>query len=130
MAASTKQDDIQMMLVCKTHFGTLNCDYRMKRYASSSAASHTAPLHPPYPSCSSHHPPLSILSVPPSVLTLPLLFSFFNLLGSAAISNPLPSSFSSSLSLYIYICMYVCIYIYISLSLSSSLSPSFYPKKY
>jgi len=25
-------DDIQMMLVCKTHLGTRNCDYRMKRY--------------------------------------------------------------------------------------------------
>jgi len=28
----TQQDDIQMMLVCKTHLGTRNCDYRMKRY--------------------------------------------------------------------------------------------------
>jgi len=28
----TKEDDIQMMLVCKTHLGTRNCDYRMKRY--------------------------------------------------------------------------------------------------
>lgn len=27
-----KIDDIQMMLVCKTHYGTRNCDYRMKRY--------------------------------------------------------------------------------------------------
>lgn len=32
MAESTKVDDIQMMLVCKTHLGTRNCDYRMKRY--------------------------------------------------------------------------------------------------
>jgi len=30
--ALTKEDDIQMMLVCKTHLGTRNCDYRMKRY--------------------------------------------------------------------------------------------------
>lgn len=30
--ASTKEDDVQMMLVCKTHLGTRNCDYRMKRY--------------------------------------------------------------------------------------------------
>lgn len=30
--ATTKEDDIQMMLVCKTHLGTRNCDYRMKRY--------------------------------------------------------------------------------------------------
>jgi len=30
--AATKEDDIQMMLVCKTHLGTRNCDYRMKRY--------------------------------------------------------------------------------------------------
>lgn len=29
---STKEEDIQMMLVCKTHLGTRNCDYRMKRY--------------------------------------------------------------------------------------------------
>jgi len=29
---ATKEDDIQMMLVCKTHLGTRNCDYRMKRY--------------------------------------------------------------------------------------------------
>jgi small subunit ribosomal protein SAe len=28
----TKEEDIQMMLVCKTHLGTRNCDYRMKRY--------------------------------------------------------------------------------------------------
>jgi len=28
----TQQDDIQKMLVCKTHLGTRNCDYRMKRY--------------------------------------------------------------------------------------------------
>jgi len=27
-----KTEDIQMMLVCKTHLGTRNCDYRMKRY--------------------------------------------------------------------------------------------------
>jgi len=27
-----KVEDIQMMLVCKTHLGTRNCDYRMKRY--------------------------------------------------------------------------------------------------
>jgi small subunit ribosomal protein SAe len=30
--ALTKEDDIQKMLVCKTHLGTRNCDYRMKRY--------------------------------------------------------------------------------------------------
>lgn len=30
--ASTKEEDVQMMLVCKTHLGTRNCDYRMKRY--------------------------------------------------------------------------------------------------
>jgi len=30
--AHTKEEDIQMMLVCKTHLGTRNCDYRMKRY--------------------------------------------------------------------------------------------------
>lgn len=30
--ANTKEEDIQMMLVCKTHLGTRNCDYRMKRY--------------------------------------------------------------------------------------------------
>jgi len=30
--AMTKEDDVQMMLVCKTHLGTRNCDYRMKRY--------------------------------------------------------------------------------------------------
>merc|ERR1711957_893836 len=29
---TTKEEDIQMMLVCKTHLGTRNCDYRMKRY--------------------------------------------------------------------------------------------------
>jgi len=29
---ASKEDDIQMMLVCKTHLGTRNCDYRMKRY--------------------------------------------------------------------------------------------------
>jgi len=28
----TKEEDVQMMLVCKTHLGTRNCDYRMKRY--------------------------------------------------------------------------------------------------
>jgi len=28
----SKNDDVQMMLVCKTHLGTRNCDYRMKRY--------------------------------------------------------------------------------------------------
>jgi len=28
----TKEEDIQMMLVCKTHLGTRNADYRMKRY--------------------------------------------------------------------------------------------------
>ena len=28
--ALTKEEDIQMMLVCKTHLGTRNCDYRMK----------------------------------------------------------------------------------------------------
>lgn len=27
-----KQEDIQKMLVCRTHLGTLNCDFRMKRY--------------------------------------------------------------------------------------------------
>ena len=30
--ASTKEEDVQMMLVCKTHLGTRNVDYRMKRY--------------------------------------------------------------------------------------------------
>jgi len=30
--ALTQQDDIQKMLVCKTHLGTRNCDHRMKRY--------------------------------------------------------------------------------------------------
>lgn len=30
--ADTKEEDIQKMLVCKTHLGTRNCDYRMKRY--------------------------------------------------------------------------------------------------
>jgi len=30
--ALTKEEDVQMMLVCKTHLGTRNCDYRMKRY--------------------------------------------------------------------------------------------------
>eukprot|EP00933_Yihiella_yeosuensis_P076969 TRINITY_DN869_c0_g2_i1.p2 TRINITY_DN869_c0_g2~~TRINITY_DN869_c0_g2_i1.p2 ORF type:complete len:266 (-),score=76.17 TRINITY_DN869_c0_g2_i1:191-988(-) len=30
--ATSKEEDIQMMLVCKTHLGTRNCDYRMKRY--------------------------------------------------------------------------------------------------
>lgn len=30
--ASSKEDDVQMMLVCKTHLGTRNCDFRMKRY--------------------------------------------------------------------------------------------------
>jgi len=29
---SSKEDDVQMMLVCKTHLGTRNCDYQMKRY--------------------------------------------------------------------------------------------------
>jgi len=29
---TTKDDDVQMMLVCKTHLGTRNCDFRMKRY--------------------------------------------------------------------------------------------------
>jgi len=29
---ATKEDDVQMMLVCKTHLGTRNCDYQMKRY--------------------------------------------------------------------------------------------------
>jgi len=28
----TKEEDIQKMLVCKTHLGTRNCDHRMKRY--------------------------------------------------------------------------------------------------
>jgi len=32
IAMATKEDDVQMMLVCKTHLGTRNCDYRMKRY--------------------------------------------------------------------------------------------------
>jgi len=27
-----KEEDIQQMLVCKTHLGTRNCDYRMQRY--------------------------------------------------------------------------------------------------
>jgi len=30
--ATSKEDDIQMMLVCKTHLGTRNCDFRLKRY--------------------------------------------------------------------------------------------------
>ncbi|CAE7441559.1 unnamed protein product, partial [Symbiodinium sp. CCMP2456] len=30
--ASTKEEDVQMMLVCKTHLGTRNVDFRMKRY--------------------------------------------------------------------------------------------------
>jgi len=30
--ATTQSDDVQKMLVCKTHLGTRNCDYRMKRY--------------------------------------------------------------------------------------------------
>mmetsp|Transcript_22850 Transcript_22850/g.44426 ORF Transcript_22850/g.44426 Transcript_22850/m.44426 type:complete len:278 (-) Transcript_22850:60-893(-) len=30
--ATSKEEDVQMMLVCKTHLGTVNCDYRMKRY--------------------------------------------------------------------------------------------------
>jgi len=30
--ALTKEDDIQKMLVCKTHLGTRNCNYQMKRY--------------------------------------------------------------------------------------------------
>jgi len=30
--AITKEEDVQKMLVCKTHLGTRNCDYRMKRY--------------------------------------------------------------------------------------------------
>eukprot|EP00403_Amphidinium_massartii_P015124 CAMPEP_0178433176 /NCGR_PEP_ID=MMETSP0689_2-20121128/32769_1 /TAXON_ID=160604 /ORGANISM="Amphidinium massartii, Strain CS-259" /LENGTH=272 /DNA_ID=CAMNT_0020055193 /DNA_START=92 /DNA_END=910 /DNA_ORIENTATION=+ len=30
--AQTKEEDVQMMLVCKSHLGTRNCDYRMKRY--------------------------------------------------------------------------------------------------
>jgi len=30
--ATTKEEDVQMMLVCKTHLGTRNVDYRMKRY--------------------------------------------------------------------------------------------------
>merc|ERR1711935_629412 len=29
---ATKEDDVQMMLVCKTHLGTRNCDYQMGRY--------------------------------------------------------------------------------------------------
>mmetsp|Transcript_77610 Transcript_77610/g.142032 ORF Transcript_77610/g.142032 Transcript_77610/m.142032 type:complete len:273 (+) Transcript_77610:88-906(+) len=29
---NTKVEDVQMMLVCKTHLGTRNCDHRMKRY--------------------------------------------------------------------------------------------------
>jgi len=32
MDSTTQSDDVQMMLVCKTHLGTRNCDYRMKRY--------------------------------------------------------------------------------------------------
>merc|ERR1712096_336594 len=30
----TKEEDIQKMLVCRTHLGTVNLDYRMKRYVS------------------------------------------------------------------------------------------------
>jgi small subunit ribosomal protein SAe len=29
---ASKEEDVQMMLVCKTHLGTRNCDHRMKRY--------------------------------------------------------------------------------------------------
>eukprot|EP00438_Fugacium_kawagutii_P024848 Skav233730 [mRNA] locus=scaffold2225:117351:140987:+ [translate_table: standard] len=29
---ASKEEDVQMMLVCKTHLGTRNIDYRMKRY--------------------------------------------------------------------------------------------------
>jgi len=29
---ATKEEDVQKMLVCKTHLGTRNCDFRMKRY--------------------------------------------------------------------------------------------------
>lgn len=32
MAADRKFEDIQKMLVCRTHLGTLNVDHRMKRY--------------------------------------------------------------------------------------------------
>merc|ERR1719401_173088 len=30
--STSKEEDVQMMLVCKTHLGTRNCDFRMKRY--------------------------------------------------------------------------------------------------
>ncbi|CAJ1342983.1 unnamed protein product [Effrenium voratum] len=30
--AASKEEDVQMMLVCKTHLGTRNVDHRMKRY--------------------------------------------------------------------------------------------------
>jgi len=30
--AANKEEDVQKMLVCKTHLGTRNCDFRMKRY--------------------------------------------------------------------------------------------------
>lgn len=32
MAAERKFEDIQKMLVCRTHLGTVNADHRMKRY--------------------------------------------------------------------------------------------------
>jgi small subunit ribosomal protein SAe len=32
MFQEQKEEDIQQMLVCKTHLGTRNCDYRMQRY--------------------------------------------------------------------------------------------------
>jgi len=32
MATTNKEVDIQMMLVCKSHLGTRNCDHRMRRY--------------------------------------------------------------------------------------------------
>lgn len=30
--ALTREDDIQKMLVCKTHLGTRNCNHQIKRY--------------------------------------------------------------------------------------------------
>merc|ERR1712224_165532 len=33
-----KEEDIQKMLVCKTHLGTRNCDYRMKHYVFTKTA--------------------------------------------------------------------------------------------
>jgi len=42
---STKEEDVQKMLVCKTHLGTRNCDYRMKRYVFKRTADGIHILH-------------------------------------------------------------------------------------